>query len=116
MKWAADENVDEQIVVALRAQGHDVWSVAEQDGGLEDEAILAEALVRQAVLITGDKDFGEIVFRQRRTSFGVVLIRLPGLHVDTRAARVVAVLESVRDEVVGNFTVVDATGVRVRRP
>ena len=101
MKWAADENVDEQIVVALRAQGHDVWSVAEQDGGL---------------LITGDKDFDEIVFRQRRASFGVVLIRLPGLQVDTRAARVVAVLESVLNEVVGNFTVVDVTGVRVRRP
>ena len=115
MNWAADENVDHQIIGVLRALGHTVWSVAEQDSGLADEDVLGEALTRRAVLLTSDKDFGELVFRQKRASFGVVLIRLAGLPVDVRAARVAEAIKSVLSDVAGNFTVIDRTGIRIRR-
>lgn len=56
------------------------------------------------------------MFRQRRASFGVVLIRLPGMNGDARAALVVDALERVQDKIARNFTVIDATGIRIRQP
>jgi predicted nuclease of predicted toxin-antitoxin system len=114
VKWVADENVDHPIVARLRELGHDVWSVAEQASGLRDDEVLAHAEAAAAVLITSDKDFGELVFRQRRTTHGVVLVRLPGMGPVERAARVAAALAPILDQVYGNFTVIDRTGVRVR--
>jgi predicted nuclease of predicted toxin-antitoxin system len=114
VNFVADENIDRQIVDGLRQIGHEVWSIAEQESGIADELILEQARVRMAILITGDKDFGELVFRMLRVSHGVVLIRLPGLSPTTRADRVVAVIADLADRIVGSFTVIDSTGVRVR--
>ena len=114
MKWVADENVDHPIVMRLRELGHDVWSVAEQARGWGDDEVLARAEADAAVLITSDKDFGELVFRMRRATHGVVLVRLPGLGPVERAERVVTALAPILDRVPGNFTVIDRTGVRVR--
>jgi predicted nuclease of predicted toxin-antitoxin system len=88
MNFVADENIDRQIVDGLRQNGHDVWSIAEQESRISDEVVLDQARLRAAVLITGDKDFGELVFRMRRASHGVVLVRLPGISPLTRAMHV----------------------------
>lgn len=114
MNWLADENIDEMIVQALRAAGHDVWSVAEASPGIQDKEVLRESVVREATLITADKDFGELVFRQRLATYGVLLIRLPGWSSARRAAHVAAVVAELGATVVRNFTVIDPTGVRSR--
>jgi len=64
------------VVQRLRADGHHVAYVAEMDPGITDEAVLALANEQSALLVTADKDFGELVYRQRRLSSGVVLVRL----------------------------------------
>lgn len=79
MKFFADESVDRHIVERLRREGHRVWYVAEMDPGIPDDVVLALANQETALLLTADKDFGEIVFRQRLHTHGVVLIRLAGL-------------------------------------
>ena len=38
-----------------------------------------------APLITSDKDFGELVFRQHFISSGVILVRLSGLSTELKA-------------------------------
>jgi len=63
--FLADESVDRQIVERLRLDGHRVAYVAEMSPGIMDEAVLTESRVSESVLITADKDFGELVFRQR---------------------------------------------------
>ncbi|WP_338825172.1 hypothetical protein MHOCP_07180 [Moorella humiferrea] len=85
MNFVADESVDRDIVIAMRACGHRVAYVAEMIPGITDEAVLDLANELQAVLITSDKDFGEIVFRQRRVTAGVVLVRLMALPQETKA-------------------------------
>jgi predicted nuclease of predicted toxin-antitoxin system len=85
MNFLADESVDGPVVDRLCEDGHDVLSVAETEPSLPDEAVLAMANQRDALLLTADKDFGELVFRQRRVSAGVVLIRLAGLSPATKA-------------------------------
>src|SRR6202021_1225355 len=79
LKIVADESVDRQIVDRLRMDGHDVMSIAELDPGIDDETVLGHSLRTNAILMTADKDFGELVFRQRLVHSGVLLIRLAGL-------------------------------------
>jgi predicted nuclease of predicted toxin-antitoxin system len=64
MKFLADENIDQQIVKALRDRGHEVLYVAEMERGVDDDFLSELANEEETVLITADKDFGEIVFRQ----------------------------------------------------
>lgn len=64
MKFLADESVDYQIVDRLRQDGHEIWYVAEMEPGISDDAVLDEANKKMAILLTSDKDFGELVFRQ----------------------------------------------------
>jgi hypothetical protein len=74
-RLVADEGVDKAIVEALRADGFDVTYFAEAGAGSLDTEVLAAARQNQCPLVTCDKDFGELVFRQGLTSAGVVTIR-----------------------------------------
>ena len=90
MKFVADEGVDSCIVERLRQDGHPVWYVAEMAPAISDEAVLDIANREAALLLTADKDFGEMVFRQRRFSGGIILIRLAGLSTARKAELVAA--------------------------
>ena len=78
MKLMADEGVDKPIVDALRKAGFDVVYILESHQGAEDDYILKLANKQERILLTQDKDFGELVFRLKNVHFGVVLIRLNG--------------------------------------
>ena len=79
MKFIADEGVDAPIVSALRNKGYDVVYILELSPGKHDDIILNEANSQNRILLTQDKDFGELVFRLRQIHSGVVLIRLHGI-------------------------------------
>ena len=66
MNLLADENINQQIVDRLRQDGHVVWYVVEMDPGISDDVVLDLANREGALLLTGDKDFGELVFRLGR--------------------------------------------------
>ena len=78
MRLLVDEGVEARIVQRLRGEGHDVDYVAELAPGITDDDVLDRANTGQRVLVTGDKDFGELVFRLRRIASGVLLVRLSG--------------------------------------
>jgi len=69
--FLADEGVDRQIVERLRLDGHDVFYVAEMAPGITDEIVLSASRNSERVLITADKDFGELLFWQQQASTGV---------------------------------------------
>jgi predicted nuclease of predicted toxin-antitoxin system len=79
LNLVCDEGVERPIVERLRRDGHDVLYVADLDAGASDDLVLARASENDALLITTDKDFGELVFRQGRAASGVILLRLAGL-------------------------------------
>lgn len=79
MNFLADEGVDRQIVERLRQIGHQVLYIAEMEPGISDDEVLERANDNEALLITLDKDFGELVFRQAKVNAGVILVRLGGL-------------------------------------
>lgn len=115
MKLLADEGVDAAIVHRLRTDGHQVVYVAEGTASVPDGTVLDQANATRAILITTDRDFGELVFRQRRATHGVVLIRLAGLSGSHKAGIVAEALRKHGHEMPNAFTVVSPGMVRVRQ-
>jgi predicted nuclease of predicted toxin-antitoxin system len=111
----ADESVDRPIVQRLRQDGHDTAYVAELSPSITDEDVLREANQRSAILLTEDKDFGELVFRLDRVHGGVILVRLAGASPATKAETVAMVLQDHAAELPGAFTVISPGAVRIRR-
>ncbi len=115
MNLTVDESVDIEIATRLREDGHDVICVCEMLPGISDDEVLAFARERGDILLTCDKDFGELVFLQRRIMSGVVLIRLAGLTQTVKAGIVSGVIRQYAEELQGAFAVVSAGTVRIRR-
>ncbi len=115
MNLLADESVDGPIVEFLRQARHQVGYVAEMEPGISDDAVLDVANREGSLLLTADKDFGELVYRRRRLMPGVVLIRLAGLSPREKADVVVAVIDEHGAELPRAFTVVAPKSVRIRR-
>jgi predicted nuclease of predicted toxin-antitoxin system len=109
-----DEGVDRPIVERLRADGLEVLYVAEMHPGLTDHVVLEEANRRGALLITADKDFGELVFRQGKIAAGVVLLRLAGLSEAEKTETVSLLIQEHGSELAGAFSVVSRGRVRIR--
>jgi len=115
LKIVADESIDKQIVDRLRSDGHDVVFIAELDPGIEDEAVLLRSRESNSVLLTADKDFGELVFRQRLLHSGIVLIRLAGLKPETKAELVVTAFAQHADDLRLGFAVLSRRALRLRK-
>ena len=113
MVLVADEGVDRQIVDRL-ASKHDVYAIADHNRGAPEEVVLQIARERDAVLVTGDKDFGELVFRRRLIHRGVILLRLSGMDPDDKAAVAATVIASHESEMVNGFSVIGPSTVRIR--
>ena len=114
MNFLVDENVDRQIADGLRLMGHNVEYVAEKDAGISDDEVLEMANEKTALLLTADKDFGELIFRQRRVTSGVILIRLAGLSPSRKAQIVVSAIEKHGPELEHSFSVINQGSVRIR--
>ncbi|MBV9863901.1 MAG: DUF5615 family PIN-like protein [Abitibacteriaceae bacterium] len=115
MNLLCDENIDQQIVEQLRADGHHVLSVAEMEPGITDDIVLHRANEHIALLVTQDKDFGELVYRQNLVYLGVILVRLHGLSIATKAQIVSNTLNEHGGEMPNAFTVISPGIVRIRR-
>ncbi len=115
MKFLVDESVDRQVVDRLRIDGHEVQYVAEMDPGISDDIVLNRANQELAILLTADKDFGELVFRQKRISMGVILTRLAGQSPDQKAELVSSAINQHSNELEKAFTVIVPGSIRIRR-
>lgn len=115
MKFLADENIDQPIIEHLRKENHHVLSIYETNRGIDDDIVLEITNSENAILLTSDKDFGEIIFRKKMISTGVVLLRLAGLSNNEKAHIVASVLEKHQDEVHNSFTVITSETIRIRK-
>ncbi|MDR3605327.1 MAG: DUF5615 family PIN-like protein [Syntrophaceae bacterium] len=77
MKLLANENFPREAIEALRQDGHDVIWVRTEFPGVSDGEVLAYAEAENRIVVTFDKDFGELAFRSGlRISSGVILFRI----------------------------------------
>ena len=112
MRFLANENLPGTAVTALAAAGHDVVWV--RTPGTTDPEVLAWAAREGRILLTFDKDFGELARGSAlpRTC-GVVLLRMP-MPKPEEAGRRLAALITARDDWAGNFSVIKPGRVRMR--
>jgi predicted nuclease of predicted toxin-antitoxin system len=108
-------NLLADVVARLRADGHVIEAAGDTAPGAPDDDVLARAAGSGRVLVTADKDFGELVYRLGRAHAGVVLLRLAGISPEDRAEIVSAVFRDRAADLPGSFTVVEPDTVRVRR-
>lgn len=92
-----------------------MWYVAEMGPGISDNTVLDLANQEAVLLLTADKDFGELVFRQHRLMPGIVLIRLAGLSSKHKAEIVASSVNQYITELPHAFTVISPGVIRIRR-
>jgi predicted nuclease of predicted toxin-antitoxin system len=115
MKILADESVDREIVMRLRADGFDVASIAELAPSVSDDSVLDQANADSALLLTADKDFGELVYRLGQIHTGIVLSRLRGISAERKAEIVSEAFRNHSAEFAGAFSVISPGSIRIRR-
>jgi predicted nuclease of predicted toxin-antitoxin system len=114
-RFLLDENAQSRIGRALKALRYDVKTIAQDSpASLADHEILALAVAEDRILITNDRDFGDLIFRQGHPHRGVIYFRLPLDSTATeKVAQLLRVLVSHRDQL-DRFPVITPRGVRVR--
>lgn len=114
MRFLVDASADARVVPHLRSQGHDVTRVgSDHPAALEDIEVLTIAYREQRILITDDRDFGELVFRLHHPHTGVIYLRLNTTRLPVRLDRMDHVLRSYGDRL-DQFLVVTEDSFRVR--
>lgn len=112
--FVADENFDFAVVKQIRANGFSVVAIAESFSSIPDTQVLQIAVDRKAVLLTEDKDFGELVHRLRMNHCGILLVRLLKMDSAEKSKRVMDVIMKQGNELVNSFSVLSNEHLRIR--
>lgn len=116
MRFVADESCDFAVVRSLRAANHDVIAVAEISPRIADDAVLKLARDDRRILLTEDKDFGELIFAAGKKSSGVILLRFPAKARVPMAQAILEAVDRLGDKLSSRFTVVQPGRIRIGRP
>ena len=115
MRFLADEGIDKPVVIALRKAGFDIDYILELNPGVDDEIVLQTANSEKRILLTQDKDFGELVYRLKYVHSGIVLIRLEGYAPELKGKIITELLLQHQEELPNAFTVIQPNAIRIRK-
>lgn len=115
MNWLADENVPAGSVRLLRSSGIDIVSIQEERPGAPDGDVLALAQEQNRGLLTFDRDFGELIYRESLSCPPtVVYMRFTPTSPDEPAKVLLDVLKRA-EMIEGYFVVLDRDSLRRRK-
>ncbi len=113
LRLLANENFSDDAIEALRLAGHDVAWIRTDAPGSSDPDVLARAQAEDRILITFDKDFGELAFRAGLSAAsGIVLFRISAPSAEYVARTAVSALGN-RTDWAGHFTVIEDHRIRM---
>ncbi len=115
MNIVADESVDFGVILRLRAKGISVYSILEECAGITDEEVLKIATQNKSLLITEDKDFGELTYRLKVEHKGILLIRIGDMPRNERLSLLEELITIHYTELIDNFSVLDKRGIRIKK-
>jgi len=115
MRFLADECCDFVLAKALRAAGHDVRTTREVCPGAEDSFVGDLAVREKRILLTEDKDFGQLVFAQGRGMVGIVFLRYPHECRDRVSRTLTELVRTMRERLAGSFVTVQPGRIRIGR-
>jgi predicted nuclease of predicted toxin-antitoxin system len=115
MRFLANENFPGDAVRELEAAGHDVVWIRTAAPGCKDAEVFERAAREERIILTFDKDFGELAWRaELPVSAGVVLFRLP-MPPSAEVGAVLAARIAERSDWAGHFAVIEPGRIRMRR-
>ena len=115
MRFLANENFPLLSVRLLRQADLEVASVTEDSPGIEDAEVLARAADEQRVILTFDRDYGELIYRWRlRSPKGVIYLRFSPHTPEEPASILLNLLQTEVLQFEERFTVVDRDRIRQR--
>ena len=113
LTFLADESCDHGVVIALRAAGCDVVALSEVTSRTVDSEVITQAHREGRILLTEDKDFGQLVFASQSESAGVILIRFPGNARKALISTIVSLVKQRGNELPNSFIVVQPGQIRI---
>ncbi|MFA6263813.1 MAG: DUF5615 family PIN-like protein [Candidatus Babeliales bacterium] len=113
MKFLVDECVGQGVAHWLCSQNHDALFVGSIMQGATDNDVLQKAYIDNRILITCDKDFGDMIFRTGKKHYGIVLIRIMHETLHYKVAALKLLIQQHSEQLLHNFTVVTDTAIRI---
>lgn len=114
VKILADENIDFRLIKLLRNEGHNVFSVLEENKGITDLEVINLAMKLNTIILTLDKDFGEWVFSHKEYSNGIILLRYNAKEFFAIFQSLNFILKERYSDLVGKFVVLSKNKLRIR--
>jgi predicted nuclease of predicted toxin-antitoxin system len=115
VRWLADECIDAGLVAHLRHSGHDILYIAELSPAANDAEVMALALRESRLLLTEDKDFGDLVFRHGSRVPGIILLRLDPAQHGLKQRRLDAAMARFGEAgLLARYTIIEAARFRSR--
>ncbi len=112
MKFLIDECVDYLLVGWMRDLGYDVLSIAEDVSGIKDSNVLALAVSQVRVLVTNDKGFSDMVFREKRDHTGIILLRMQDETLGVIKQMLSELFKHYHTQIENNFIVINKNSIR----
>ena len=114
MQFLVDEGCDAIIVRTLRALGYDVEYVAEINPGMTDIAILQLGVDEKRIVITEDRDFSELIFRDSKETYGIVFVRISDAERLIKATQITSLVNHHINELQNAIATIMATKIKIR--
>ena len=112
MRFLVDECTGIRVSSWLSQQGYEVHCIYGEARGASDDEILQKAFAENWILITNDKDFGELIYRSRRAHHGIVFLRLADEKSTAKIEALRLLLDQYADRLLDAFVVVTESKVR----
>ena len=113
IRFLADVNVEKEIVNYLLESGYDVKWIPDYNCKIADEGLLNLANIEERILITNDKDFGELTVFQQRVSTGLILLRVKGQKAKDKVRIIKKLLQNYHKKILNNFIVITNNKIRI---
>lgn len=116
VKLLANENFPISSVILLRSLGYDITSIGEDHSGVSDEYVMNLAAAEQRIILTFDRDYGELIFKHNhKPQKGVVFLRLEKYEPGEPGSIVHKLFQEYQVEIDRTLTVFDGFLVRQRK-
>jgi len=115
LKFLVDVGVSKKAEQMLEKQGYDTKNVRDINPRMLDKEILKLAVSEKRMVITMDKDFGELVYNSKLPHGGVLLLRLEEARADEKVEIIEKILEKHSDKLFNNFSVFKDGRLRIRK-
>ncbi len=116
LRFLADVNIEKQLIDFLRNSGYNVKCISEIDCQMEDEELLSLSNREKRIILTNDKDFGELIFYQQKATSGIILIRIKGQVVHEKLKMLKELLKNHKEDIKGNLILISKNKIRIRHP